>query len=192
MVFSGPAGVGKTTITREVERRVGGVFSVSMTTRDKTHQDVAGRDYHFVDENAFRQTRDGGGLLEWARVFDRYYGTPKQPIDDWLAQGRVVILDVDVRGAIQVHEKMPGMLGLFILPPSEDELLRRLRARKREDEERIQRRFAEAKREIRQARDCGVYDHFIVNDDLAQAIEQAVNAVNNRRHAESSMMNHER
>ena len=102
-------------------------------------------------------------------------------MEEQLERGRVVIVEIDVKGAIQVKEKMPEAFGIFILPPSEDTLLQRLRDRKREGEEVIQRRFAEAQREMAAARESGVYDVFIVNDDLERAIEDARAAVKRRR-----------
>lgn len=178
VVFSGPSGVGKTTIARAVERAIpASMFSVSATTRAKTDADVEGVDYHFVDEPTFRRMIDNGQFLEWAQVFGRLYGTPKDWVLEQLRRGRVVICDVDVEGARQIKAAMPDALTIFILPPSEQALLQRLRQRKRENESQIQQRFAEAKREIQAARDSGVYDHFIVNEDLDKAIEQAIAVV---------------
>ncbi len=181
-MISGPSGVGKTTITHEVERRLGGVFSVSVTTRPKTAADIEGRDYYFISEPEFARRRDAGELLEHATVFGRYsYGTPREPVTEHLAAGRLVILEIDVQGALQVKSKMPDAFMVFVLPPSDEELLRRLRARGRDSEEAIQRRFQEAKREIDTARNSGQYDAFIVNDDLKAAIEQACDLVEKRR-----------
>lgn len=182
LVISGPSGVGKTTITHEVERRLGGVFSVSVTTRPKTFADVEGRDYYFVTEEEFIAKRDRGELLEWAQVFGKHwYGTPRKPVEEHLAAGRLVILEIDVQGALQVKQQMPEVFMLFILPPSDEELLVRLRRRGRDSDDAIRRRFAEAKREIETARTCGAYDEFIVNDDLKSAIERACEAIQRRR-----------
>jgi len=182
LIISGPSGVGKTTITRGVERGTrGSVFSVSVTTRPKTDADVEGVDYHFASLDEFDRMIEGGELLEHAEVFGNKYGTPRAWVEEQLARGRVVILEIDVKGAIQVKRKMPEAFGVFILPPSEDTLLQRLRDRKREGEEVIQRRFAEAKREMALARESGVYDEFLVNDDLERAIEDARAAVRTRR-----------
>ena len=182
LIISGPSGVGKTTITRGVERSIAGsVFSVSSTTRDKTDADVEGVDYHFVTEAEFDRLVAEDDLLEWAPVFGKRYGTPRRWVDEQLRRGRLVILEIDVEGARQVKAKMPGAFGVFVLPPSEEVLLRRLRDRRRESEAAIQKRFAEAKRQIATARAGGINDHFITNDDLPRAIAEAVAAVGARR-----------
>src|SRR5688572_6671775 len=136
LVISGPSGVGKTNIAREIERRMNGVFSVSVTTRPKTPKDVEGRDYYFITEKEFAVKRDAGNLLEWAEVFGKYnYGTPRQPVEEQLAAGRLVILEIDVQGGLQVKRKMPEALMLFIQPPDDEALLKRLRARARDNED---------------------------------------------------------
>ncbi|MCW5753358.1 MAG: guanylate kinase [Phycisphaeraceae bacterium] len=178
LIISGPSGVGKTTITRGVERSIpGSVFSVSCTTRPRTPADVEGVDYHFVSRDEFLAMQARGEFLESADVFGNLYGTPRPWVEEHLARGRLVILEIDVQGAIQVKRAMPDAFAVFILPPSEDVLLQRLRDRKREDERTIQRRFAEARREIELAHSSGAYDLFLINKDLHQAIEKAVEAV---------------
>ncbi len=184
LIISGPSGVGKTTITHHVEKRLNGIFSVSMTTRPMTAADKDGYDYVFVDEETFKAAAKRGDMLEWAEVFGNYYGTPRRPVDLALAAGRLVILEIDVAGAEQVKANLPQSLAVFVLPPSEEELLSRLRRRNREGEAVIQRRFAKAKTEIARAKASGVYDHFITNDTLEHAIEEAVSLVAARLHAE--------
>lgn len=180
LVISGPSGVGKTTITREVERQLGGVFSVSLTSRAPAPTDRQGVDYHFVSSEAFERQRDNHELLEWAQVFGNYYGTPRKPVEQALAAGRLMILEIDVQGAIQIKKNMPQAFAIFILPPSESVLLQRLRNRQREDESVIQKRFAKATAEIDQARQSGIYDRFIVNDDLQKTIRETVKLVEER------------
>jgi guanylate kinase len=182
LIISGPSGVGKTTITRGVERSIAGsVFSVSCTTRAKTEADVEGVDYHFIDHDEFQELIDKDAFLEWADVFGKRYGTRRKWVDEQLARGRLVILEIDVEGAKQVKAKMPDAFGIFILPPSEEELLRRLQNRKRESEELIQKRFAEAQHEIREAKACDVYDRFVINEDLETAIQEAIMHVKTAR-----------
>lgn len=178
LIISGPSGVGKTTITRGVERSIpDAVFSVSWTTRAPTPADVEGVDYHFVSDEAFEQMRREDGFLETAGVYGKKYGTPRAWVLEQLARGRLVILEIDVQGAIQVKSRVPEAFGVFILPPSEDELLARLRERKRESEDQIQRRFAAARREIGEARASNVYDAFIINANLDDAITECVERV---------------
>ena len=178
LIISGPSGVGKTTITRAVERSIpGAVFSVSATTRARRPTDVEGVDYHFVADAEFDRMIRAGEFLEHVDLFGKKYGTPRQWVNEQLARGRLVILEIDVVGAIKVKAQVPDAFGIFILPPSKESLLERLRARKREGEDEIQRRFAEAQREIAEARSCAVYDHFIVNDQLDAAIHEAVSTV---------------
>jgi guanylate kinase len=184
LIISGPSGAGKTTITRGVERTVqGAVFSVSWTTRTRGPSDVDGVDYHFVDDDAFEAMRAGGGFLESAGVYGKKYGTPKEWVFEHLKRGRLVILEIDVQGAIEVKKQVPDAFALFILPPSEAVLLERLRSRKREDESVIQRRFSQAQAEIAAARTCGIYDHFIVNEHLDEAIAEAIRLIGRRRSA---------
>jgi guanylate kinase len=187
LIVSGPSGVGKTTITRAIRERIeGAAFSVSATTRPKTSADREGVDYHFVDPAEFDRMIEAGELLEWAVVFGNKYGTPLKPIEEHLGAGRVVILDIDVKGAIQVKAAMPEAYGIFILPPDEGTLLERLRTRKRDSEETIQRRFREAKREIAEAKACGAYDVFVVNDDLERAIGEILDVVRREQASRSS------
>ncbi len=184
LIISGPSGVGKTTITRGVDRGIAdSVFSVSVTTRPKTDSDVEGVDYRFTDNAEFDRMLAEDAFLEWAEVFGRKYGTPRKWVEEQLSRGRLVILEIDVEGAKQVKKRMPDAFAIFILPPTEDALLDRLHKRKREPEEQIQRRFAEAKREIAEAKACGAYDAFIVNDDVERAIAEALQLVNDRRAA---------
>jgi guanylate kinase len=182
LIISGPSGVGKTTITRAVERAFGdAVFSVSATTRARTPADVEGVDYHFVTEEQFQRMVERDEFLEHAGIYGKRYGTPRAWVQEQLRRGRLVILEIDVQGAVIVKRRIPDAFALFVLPPDEDELLRRLRARKREDEATIQRRFAAARQEILAARASGVYDRFIVNADLATAIDEAIRTVRAER-----------
>ena len=178
LVISGPSGVGKTTITHRVERELGAVFSVSLTTRARTPADREGVDYKFVTPAEFARARGAGELLEWAEVYPGCsYGTPRGPVEAALAAGKLMIMEIDVDGAIQIKEKLPDAYALFVLPPNEETLLNRLRARGREDETVIQRRFAKAKREVIKAWECSAYDDFIVNRDLEKAVAEATGLI---------------
>ncbi len=188
LIVSGPSGAGKTTIARAIERACPDAhFSVSLTTRQPGPNDRDGVDYCFVTEEEFERRakpapgRALGEFLEHAGVYGRRYGTLRAPIDEALTKGMLAILEIDVQGAKQVKAAMPGAFGIFVLPPSDEALLTRLRARKRDSEEAIQRRFAAAQREMAEARTCGVYDCFIVNDDLERATKEAIEVVQGLR-----------
>lgn len=185
LVISGPSGVGKTTIAHQLVDRLNALFSVSMTTRPKASADVEGEDYYFVTPERFEKAIAGGELLEWANVFGNYYGTPRKPVEEQVARGRDVVLEIDVNGAMQIKHAFPDALTIFVLPPSEQELLNRLRSRGREDEAVIQKRFGEAQREIRMARESGAYDQFLVNERLEDVIEQAHQVVMQRKQPSS-------
>ncbi len=182
LVISGPSGSGKTTIARAVEKKLGGRFSVSATTRPKAAGEIPGRDYEFLTPQQFEERLKRGGFLEHARVFgEHWFGTPREPVERQLAEGRIVILNIDVQGALQIRRSMPGALMIFILPPDDGELLRRLRSRGRDDEASIRRRLEEARREIEVARTSGAYDAMIVNADLERAIDETCRLVTERR-----------
>lgn len=182
LIISGPSGVGKTTITRAVERSIpDAVFSVSATTRPRTDADAEGVDYHFVSDDEFERMKNAGEFLESAGIYGKKYGTPRAWALEQLRRGRLVILEIDTQGAVSVKRQIPDAYAIFILPPSEDSLLERLRGRKREDEATIQRRFAAAKTEIAAAKSGGVYDEFLVNEKLEDAIARAVDLVKRER-----------
>lgn len=182
VVISGPSGVGKTTITRAIERAIAdSIFSVSATTRTKTDADVEGADYHFLSEAEFDQRANDGAFLEHAIYNGNKYGTLREPVEQMLGQGKIVILEIDIQGAIQVKQSIPESLAIFLMPPNEQALLDRLRKRKRESETLIQQRFEIAKREIEEAKTCGAYDAFVVNDDLDHAIGEASAIVERER-----------
>jgi len=174
LIISGPSGVGKTTISHAVVEALGGVLSVSITTRPMTETDIDGIDYHFVDQRTFDRYRHNGLLLEWAEVFGHCYGTVRDSVKEGLADSKLVILEIDVQGAIKVKQEMPDCYAFFILPPDEKTLLSRLRGRRRDGESEIQGRFSKAKLEIARARSSDVYDHFVINDDLKEAIDQSI------------------
>ncbi len=177
VVISGPAGVGKSTIVKRALSRTGAAYSVSTTTRAPRPGEVDGRDYCFVDRPAFEKMIAEGRLLEWADVFGNLYGTPAEPVRRAIADGRTIILEIDVQGALQVYRLMPDATFVLIEPPGEQELYRRLAGRGTESPESLQRRFAKARQEIQAARDSGAYRYFVVNNDLETAVNEVVNIV---------------
>ncbi|MCD4823311.1 MAG: guanylate kinase, partial [Phycisphaerae bacterium] len=170
VVVSGPSGVGKSTINREVIRRSGAAFSTSATTRSPRDGEVDGRDYYFMDRPAFERMIERNELLEWADVFGNLYGTPAAVVREAMAGGKVVLLEIDVQGAMQVHEKLPEATFVLIAPPDDEELRRRLTGRGTESDESLQRRLGKARSELETARDSGIYDHVVINNDLETAI----------------------
>ena len=178
VVISGPSGVGKTTIVHRVREAFDAVFSVSATTRPQSDCESNGEDYYFITPEQFNEKIENNEFLEHAEVFGCHrYGTLKKPVEDALAAKKIMLLDIDVQGGIQVHNNMPQSVRIFILPPNEHELLRRLEARGREDEDSIQRRFKDAKQEMQLAQTSGAYAFFIVNDDLDLAVAEAVSVI---------------
>ena len=174
VVISGPAGVGKSTIAKEAVKRSGALLSVSVTTRKARSGEADGKDYRFVDRKEFDRLVAAGELLEWADVFGNCYGTPAGPVNQAIATGKTMVLEIDVQGGLQVHKKMPQATLVFVLPPREEELGKRLRHRGSEDEDSLKRRLAKAAKEIAIARESGAYNHFVVNDSLEEAIRQVV------------------
>jgi guanylate kinase len=169
-VISGPSGVGKGTVVRRLlEVRPAVRFSVSYTTRPPRPGEVDGRHYRFVDEAAFAAMAERGEFLEWAEVFGRRYGTPAAEVAAARDRGQEVLLEVDVQGARAVKERVPDAVLVFLRPPSEEELARRLRARGTEAGPALERRLAEARRELAEA---PRFDHVVMNDELDRAVAQ--------------------
>jgi len=177
VVITGPSGVGKSTIVREVVKRTGARFSISVTTRLPRSGEVDGQDYHFVGRDAFGEMIRRHELLEWAEVFGDMYGTPDMPIRRAVGEGQTILLDIDVQGGLQVRQRMPEATFILIVPPGEAELAKRLMGRGSETEESFQRRLAQANREIQTASESGAYNHCVVNDDLETAIRRIVDIV---------------
>lgn len=177
VVVSGPSGVGKSTINREVLKRTDAVYSVSATTRKPRGDEADKKDYNFTDRTTFEQMIENGEMLEWAEVFGNLYGTPAAPVRKAVAAGKVVLLEIDVQGGLQIHEKMPDATFVLITPPSEQELERRLGGRGTEDDESFSRRLGKAKKELKTATKSGIYTKVVVNKDLDTAIQQVAKIV---------------
>lgn len=175
LILSSPSGAGKTTIARNLRDMEPALdVSVSVTTRERRPSEIDGTHYHFISKERFMKLRDGGELLEWAEVHGNYYATPREPVETALAAGRDMLFDIDWQGTLQVYEAMrEDTASIFILPPSADELRRRLERRAEDSAETIQRRLKNAKTEIEHWQE---YDYTIVNADLEQSV-RAVRAV---------------
>jgi guanylate kinase len=165
MVLSSPSGAGKTTLARRlVEADAEIAMSVSVTTRPPRPGETDGRDYRFIDDKRFVRMREGGELLEWARVFDNFYGTPRAPVEAAIKSGRDILFDIDWQGAQQLSEKMKhDVVRVFILPPSVTALERRLQTRAQDSVEVVRRRMEAASAEISHWPE---YDYVIVNADI--------------------------
>ncbi|HKV53257.1 MAG TPA: guanylate kinase [Candidatus Binataceae bacterium] len=167
-ILSGPSGAGKTTLFRPALKVAAGLErSVSLTTRRPREGEIEGVHYRFVTDDEFKRKVAADELAEWAQVFDASYGTPRAPLDQAIASGRDVLLDIDTQGALQIRGKYPeDAVAIFVLPPSFAELEERLRRRGTEDEAAIQRRLRRARDEA-----CAYsqYDYLIINSDIEKS-----------------------
>ena len=169
-MLTGPSGVGKGTIVQALLKRHPQLWlSVSATTRPPRSGEVDGKDYCFMEREAFKADVASGGFLEWAEFAGNCYGTPLGPIEAQLKEGRPVLLEIEVEGARQVRERLPHAVQVFLQPPSLAALEARLRGRRSESERSIQQRLARAEEEMARGAE---FDHVIVNDDLAVAIRK--------------------
>lgn len=172
VVLAGPSGVGKGTVHAHVRAALAdAVLSVSVTTRSPRPGEVDGVDYHFVTRERFQELVDARALLEWATYAGHCYGTPREPVTEAVADGRVVLLDIEVQGALQVREHDPDALLVFLVPPSLEELERRLRGRGTEDDDAVARRLARAREELAEA---DRFDVGVVNDDLDVCVAEVL------------------
>lgn len=171
IVYSGPSGVGKSTILHEVlkDESLNLEFSVSMTTRLPREGEADGKDYFFVSKETFKKAIEEDKFLEHARYVENYYGTPRDYVEQERNKGKNVILEIDVQGGLQVIEKCSDCISIFIMPPSIDELRNRLSGRGTEKEEVINKRVDEAQREIKQG---SVYKYHVVNNDIETSIKE--------------------
>ena len=168
VVLSGPSGVGKGTLLRHLRQRHPDLYlSTSATTRAPRQGEEHGKDYYFVTREQFEQMIAAGELLEWAEFAGNYYGTPRQAVEDQIARGNQVILEIELEGARQVAQSFPQAFKIFLMPPSPEELERRIRDRGQDDEAAINRRLARSRVELNAADE---FDLQIVNDALETAI----------------------
>lgn len=178
-IVSAPSGCGKTTLTRMLLRRAKGLeLSVSMTTRPPRPGEREGRDYYFVSQKEFREKAKRGDLLEWARNYGYEYGTPRDRVEEIVRRGGAAVLAIDVKGAMKVKKKHHGAVTIFVLPPSLDDLRRRLFKRSTDNAAMIGRRLAVAKRELEYAKR---YDYRVVNDSLKRAGRELVSIIKSER-----------
>ena len=181
VVISGPSGAGKTTICRAVVERMGLRLSTSATTRRPRRGETDGVDYYFLSPDEFQRRVDAGRFVEWAEVFGNRYGTPVEELDRAARGRRMLLLEIDVQGGIQIKRKYPEALAILILPPEPQALRARLTKRGTEAPEEAQRRLTKAREEVETARQARAYDVEVVNDDLATAVNDVVSLIQKRR-----------
>lgn len=164
IILSGPSGVGKGTIRKyfESDEELNIAYSTSMTTRQPRKGEIDGKDYFFTDRKSFEEAIKEGQLLEYAQFVGNYYGTPLKEVDRLRNEGKNVLLEIEVQGAMQVQEKCPDAISIFIIPPSMEELERRIRGRSTEPEEIVQQRLAKAANEMKMV---DQYKYIVCNDD---------------------------
>ncbi|HTR47328.1 MAG TPA: guanylate kinase [Verrucomicrobiae bacterium] len=167
LIVSGPSGSGKSTLVQKVLELPGVMLSVSCTTRPPRKTESAGKWYNFVTEAEFQQMVARGDFLEYAQVFGKnWYGTPRSQLEEARKRKKDLVLEIDVQGALQAKEKLPGAVAIFVLPPSREDLERRIRERGQDSEDEIRRRLERARQEILK---YTAYDFVIINDDLERA-----------------------
>ena len=174
-VISGPSGVGKGTLVNKILEKNKELFlSVSATTRNKREGEIDGINYYFKEKEEFAKMADENEFLEWATFCENSYGTPKRPVFDKLNDGKDVILEIEIQGAMQVKKNMPSCVLVFIAPPSKEELINRLKGRGTETEEVIKLRVETATKELKVAKE---YDYIIVNDNIEKAADDILSVI---------------
>ncbi len=170
LILSAPSGAGKTSLARALsEQRQDVGITVSHTTRDQRQGEIDGTHYHFVSKAEFEALIEADGFIEFATVFEHYYGTSVEAINQVIEQGKYAVLDIDWQGARRVRQRFPGARSVFVMPPSLDALEQRLRARQRDSDEVISKRMQAAQSEMSHAQE---YQHVLVNDDFDDALAQ--------------------
>jgi len=185
LIISGPSGVGKSTICQRLVTRLDAFLSVSATTRRRRENEVDGQDYHFVSLGQFEQGIEQGRFLEYAKAYGgQYYGTPAGPVLEALNTGRVVILEIEIDGTLQVMRRFPDAVSVYVMAPTLEEQQDRLAGRRKtsaEAAEAIKERLSKADGEIRWAHECGAYRHFVVNADIEESVNAIVKIVEEKR-----------
>ena len=168
IILSGPSGSGKDTILTELTKREADIrVSISLTTRKPRDWEIDGKNYYFVDECYFKRKLESEQILEFAQYGANFYGTPKAPVDQWLSEGKTVILKIEVQGAEKIRTIYPDAISIFLMPPSMKMLEERLRRRETEDEDEINRRLSIAISEIKRSVE---YDYYVINDVVGYAV----------------------
>jgi len=177
IAVSAPSGGGKTTIVKKIlEKYPEIIFSISATTRPKRENEVEEKEYYFINEKKFKDTIDNNKFVEWEKFYDYYYGTFKNYIDDNIIKGKSVLLEIDVKGALSIKKIYPDSHLLYIMPPSFDALVKRLKNRKTETEEDLNKRIERAKMELSQK---DKFDYIIMNNNLNKAISETLILIKN-------------
>jgi guanylate kinase len=185
-IFSGPSGVGKSSVIKGVRERVTGLgYSISHTSRPPRHNETNGVDYHFVNEDTFRKMIDDGAFVEWATVYDHLYGTSAEGLRSQTDKGLDVILDIDSQGAKNIRSFFHDSVLIYILPPSLETLEQRLKSRATDDADVIANRIKKA---IDDLKNCEWYDYLVINDDLERAINEAESIILSNRCRNSRML----
>ena len=186
-IISGPSGVGKSTICKEVLKKIDAFLSVSVTSRAKSELETDGKEYWFVTRQEFQKKIDEDGFLEYAEVFGNFYGTPKEPVEEALAAGKSVILEIDVQGAILVKNHYPDAAMIFILPPNQADLAERMANRGRgETEDVTKKRLDQADDETAVA--WQHYNNMEKNADLDQAVKEVIEIIDNKINRNSLLL----
>lgn len=175
-IFSGVSGVGKSTILKKIfeEPNLNLVYSISCTSRSPRHNETDGKEYFFLSKQAFKEKIDKNQFLEWAEFCGNLYGTPKEFVEQNLNDGKNVLLEIEVKGALNVMKLMPEAISIFLLPPSLEELQKRLHERGTESDGVIDQRLKEAKKELSFKEH---YDHLVINDNVDEAVSEIVKII---------------
>jgi guanylate kinase len=181
IVLCGPSGVGKSTLSKKLSSLHQMKYIVSATTRPRRPGDEMGKIYDHISMDAFEKRLDHDQFLEYARVYDEFYGTPKEPALTYLANGEDVLLEIDVQGALQIRYQYPEALLIFVMPPDEASLLKRLTERGRDSADDIEKRYRLAKREIHMAKGSRAFDHYVINDDIDRAVDEVIRVIGHKR-----------